>query len=497
MDTLALRPAVPSRPLAWEKIRLPQWTLPLFMAATAVLVRLRPALDPDLGWHLRVGEGILASHSTPKVDTFSYTMTGTPWADFEWLTEAGLAALHGWLGILGPILASSLIMAASVTLVYAYLRLRSAPTLLAALGAAVALVNLVPYADVRPGMVGPLFVGLFLCVAELARSRGNPRWLLLLLLPAQLLWAKMHGSYIQALILCGTYGAAALWERRSLRAAIPWAGLGAGLLTVSLANPLGLGLLRFTLGASHMTWNHDHNGEWQAPNFHDPTSWPVMVTILLALAVLAIWRPKSVGKPEMLLLLGGSLAVLQSNQFIPFFAVAAAPVLAQLVYGALTRPVHIQLKLTHACAFALVLTVLGAAGVRGLQPAAYDKALASAYPEKAVAYIQSEHLDGPLFNDFDWGCYLISAMPRLPVFVDGRTEMYGDNFLQQYWQVATGRQPFDPLFQQYGVRLALIKPDSPLANELRQDGGWREAYHDKLASVFVAGSQGEAGPSPS
>jgi len=51
--------------------------------------------------------------------------------------------------------------------------------------------------------------------------------------------------------------------------------------------------------------------------------------------------------------------------------------------------------------------------------------------------------------------------------------------------VELGAADADPVFAKYGISLALIPSDGPLANELRHEAVWEEAYHDKLASVFV------------
>ena len=41
------------------------------------------------------------------------------------------------------------------------------------------------------------------------------------------------------------------------------------------------------------------------------------------------------------------------------------------------------------------------------------------------------------------------------------------------------------MLNRYGIRLVLIQSNSPLANELRRDTAWSEAYSDDQASVFV------------
>src|SRR3989338_10802165 len=46
--------------------------------------------DPDLGWHLRVGEQIVNAGEIPRRDTFSHTMPGFEWGDHKWLVDAWL-----------------------------------------------------------------------------------------------------------------------------------------------------------------------------------------------------------------------------------------------------------------------------------------------------------------------------------------------------------------------------------------------------------------------
>lgn len=54
-----------------------------------------------------------------------------------------------------------------------------------------------------------------------------------------------------------------------------------------------------------------------------------------------------------------------------------------------------------------------------------------------------------MFNSYDFGGYLVWALyPVMPVYVDGRTGLYGDAFLNEYlntalagprdWRLATG-----------------------------------------------------------
>src|ERR1700760_4005608 len=48
-------------------------------------------VDPDLWWHIKVGQDILATHRWPTVDPYSFTAAGQPWIAYEWLGDVLLA----------------------------------------------------------------------------------------------------------------------------------------------------------------------------------------------------------------------------------------------------------------------------------------------------------------------------------------------------------------------------------------------------------------------
>src|SRR5579863_10632637 len=51
-------------------------------------------VDPDVWWHIRIGQDILRTHHWPTVDTYSFTAAGTPWIADGWLGEIVLALMY-------------------------------------------------------------------------------------------------------------------------------------------------------------------------------------------------------------------------------------------------------------------------------------------------------------------------------------------------------------------------------------------------------------------
>src|SRR5437773_11442746 len=76
----------------------------LAWASLVVLVPVVVALlsrmgTTDLTYHIRAGEGILSTHSLPRVDTYTFTVFGQPWLDQQWGAQVVFALGHrlgGW-----------------------------------------------------------------------------------------------------------------------------------------------------------------------------------------------------------------------------------------------------------------------------------------------------------------------------------------------------------------------------------------------------------------
>ncbi|MFZ0311375.1 MAG: hypothetical protein WAL85_01590 [Candidatus Korobacteraceae bacterium] len=55
----------------------------------AVILRysIRGIAEPDIWWHLRNARDLLQFHSFSRMDTYSFSAAGSPWINFEWLSE--------------------------------------------------------------------------------------------------------------------------------------------------------------------------------------------------------------------------------------------------------------------------------------------------------------------------------------------------------------------------------------------------------------------------
>jgi hypothetical protein len=119
------------------------------------------------------------------------------------------------------------------------------------------------------------------------------------------------------------------------------------------------------------------------------------------------------------------------------------------------------------------------------QPELVERYQQEIFPVQAVAWIEINHPDGNLFNDYNWGGYLVWELRDMPVFIDGRTDLYDDELLTDYLLTLSGEADWQQTLDRFGVEVVLIKRDSGLARALEHTVGWSREYADGLAVVYV------------
>jgi hypothetical protein len=117
------------------------------------------------------------------------------------------------------------------------------------------------------------------------------------------------------------------------------------------------------------------------------------------------------------------------------------------------------------------------------------QAEAQHFPTRAVAFLET-HPPNHIFNHYDWGGYLIWKLyPTTRVFIDGRADVYGEQFLNQFADTYQLKDNWREPLQQWNIDTVLVPPDSALATGLRNSLGWTVAYEDSRAIILKARPQ--------
>jgi hypothetical protein len=134
-----------------------------------------------------------------------------------------------------------------------------------------------------------------------------------------------------------------------------------------------------------------------------------------------------------------------------------------------------------AVSVALWLTIQGPGELR--PRASFDPAV---FPTEALAKAEGVGVQGRMFNFFSWGGYVLYAgYPRYRVFIDGQTDFYGEALMRDYLRVARLEPGWEEVLDRYHVGWVLFPHQSPLSQLLARSSGWKPAYADSTADIFV------------
>jgi hypothetical protein len=132
------------------------------------------------------------------------------------------------------------------------------------------------------------------------------------------------------------------------------------------------------------------------------------------------------------------------------------------------------------CLWLAAITATVSLLVRNPQPAPFTT------PRQALDSLLASHRPGPILNAYGFGGYLIFR--GIPVFIDGRADLYGDKFVRETTQALwlEERGPgLEALLGRYRVNATLLAPDTPALQLLDRLPQWQRLYSDDTAVVHV------------
>ncbi len=447
--------------------------------------------DPDLWWHLKTGQTIWITHSIPTTDIFSYTTNHHTYIPHEWLAQVIIYGAYRFAGYSGLMAWLCLFTAAQLIVGYFLCCLYSGNAKVAFLGSLLIWLFATVGFSIRPQMIGYLLLTVELVLLHLGRTR-NPRWFFAL--PVLFaFWVNCHGSFFLGLILAATFLFSAFFEFQmgslvAFRWDLPRRKVLSFALVLSFCalflNPIGIQQILYPLDTLlHQPIGLANSDEWQALQLNDARGLALLAT-LACIALVLILRKSEILCHELLLLALGTWLAASHRRMLYTFGILAAPILCRLLADQWDGydPEH-DLPPANALFLAVSLLAIFFAFPHRQELAAQVRAKS---PAKAVEFIQSHHLSGPIMNEYSFGGYLIWAAPELPVFVDGRADVFEETgVLGDFGNWATLQSPPASLLDRYNVNLCLLSKDSPMRFVLPLLPGWSQAYSDDVSVVFV------------
>jgi hypothetical protein len=438
--------------------------------------------DGDTLWHLAAGGWMLDHHQIAQADPFSYTVRGKPWTNLEWLSEIVMTPVWragGWSAL---VLMFGLAVGALTWILGSELS-RWLKPLSWSCALVLALACTAQSWLARPHLLVLPILALWTVQLMHARERGQapPLWLL----PVMALWANLHGSFLFGLALLGPFAAEALIEPDADRLKVirGWGLFGLAAACAAMITPHGPAGLIYPVKLMSMTRLQDIV-EWKSSDFSHLTTFEV--ALLTTLAVL-LYRGVKVPLLRLVTILGLLHLTLQETRHQMVLATVAVLLLAEPLGQALGGPPdaaseRLPPALRKGLLAALALACVGLVGARFLVPAKLTEGTVA--PMAALAHVPQALRRQPVLNEYGMGGFLI--FNHVPVFIDGRADMYGDDYFGAY---VDALKP-DPvklkaLLDRYKVRWTILRAENPALPTMDAMPGWKRLYADKWAVVHV------------
>ena len=443
--------------------------------------------DPDIWWHLRSAQWIVEHRSLPVSDPFSAYGAGKPWQAYSWLYDLTALQLFRMWNLAAIVIYTSAMVAAITAALFRLIDRLQTDFTKSALLTVAGVVSLSGILTPRPWLFSILFFVLEIDVLLQARRTGKLRemfWLPALFV----LWSNIHIQFIDGLVVLGIALVEPLAERwwpyrrTQLRSGGLWAVLG-GCVLGAMVNPYGWHIYRIAYELVTQSGGYQIITELKALDFRDSADYMLLFMVLSAAAALA-WSRRPPFFETALLALGSYLSFhgMRDRWFV---AIAACAVLASVL------PVDEERRQSRPPMWAVPLMVIGVVGLLAVGVKVFDvsqtrlaASLAEELPVAAVDAIQQQGLSGKLFNDYDWGGYLIWRL-RQPVSIDGRSALHGDIRIARNVDTWMGKPDWASDPDLVAAGLVIGPTNLPLTQLLRLDADFKLVYEDKVATVFV------------
>jgi hypothetical protein len=458
--------------------------------------------DCDTGYHIRTGEYIIRTLSVPRHDIYSYITPPIPWTAHEWLSEVIMALVYRPFGLTGIVIFFAYLIAFTYYLLFRIVRKSGGNILAEILVILLVITSSEIHWLARPHIFSLLLLVIWYTLLDEFQYRNKNHLYFLPLI--MLLWVNLHGGFIIALVLTGFYLFGNLvnfffFHREEKGEYRRKAGLFGAVLVVcflaALLNPYGYHILLFPFKLTSNRFLMDNVIEFLSPNFHE--AMPFKYLLFLLMSVFALSR-RRVSLLELLLVLFFMNMALYSTRYIPLFAIIVTPIaIRQLsplldesrgkIFSFFKKRAE-RISSVDAAAKGYLWPVAAFALVAVL---AFNGAIRFHFDEKikpvdAVRFLRKEQIKGNMFNNDEFGDYIIyAASDMYKVFFDGRSDMYGVDRMKEYFRVARLEEGWNDVLNKYNISMIIFDNGSALSRFLLGRNDWKLIYSDRVANIFV------------
>ncbi len=462
--------------------------------------------ESDAFYHLKAGELIWQMKSVPHFDVFSYTASGAPWVTHEWLAELIFYFVQIFTGFWGLIFFVALVSVLTYYLVFRLALKHGANfyiTLAILFGLAFTTFKFwIP----RPQIFSYLALAILIFSLEGFRHEKKNRYLWFIAI-TMLFWANTNASFLLGIVVIIFYFFAELFKKY-----FPYFGnrdikekdfkkFGLAILAsvaVCFVNPNTYHSLLYPLYV-RSSINILGVEEWfSVLNFWRDLHVGFFLAEIVIIFLFLAWQLFFKKEERDIVWLG----VVAGISILPFISVRHSVFWPIAVIAPLSIVASKELKAFFGkinykrLPFFALIIILILVGTRYIN---FPRDSINRYtlPIGASDFIEKNNLKGPFFNLYNEGGYLIWRFwPKEKVFIDGRSEVFGEERLKEFFAVVKDSPDWNKIVNdKYKINYFILayRPDNlsssifPLILRLVNEN-WALVFWDDAGLVFLKNS---------
>lgn len=474
----------------------------LFVVIGALSWHSLGSINQDIGRHLKTGEIIWQTKSIPKINLFSFTQSDHSFVNHHWLSEVIFFLTYRSFGLRSLIILKVLIILASLGLVILSLKNKISlwPLLVSGFIGAFIFTD---RTDVRPEIFSYLCLAFFIFSIFKVKYEKNYFWLSFTPL-VEVFWVNAHIYFILGPLLIFLFAIDQLiYDKNYLKKIIII------LLAVSAATLINPNFLKGVILPLTILNNYSYTiVENQSVFFIQDYGillkqinlFLASLVILLFSFVIAIKNAQRRIVFELLTVSIFSILAFKmirnfgvySFIFIPTFALN----LSTYNFPARIRTKKVKIILYLIFCTLLIWTTKNIINNKFFEFIDSNRQFGLIIPAGAsggVDFIKQNQIQGPMFNNFDVGSFLIWKLyPEQKVFIDGRPEAYSKEFVEKIYKPM---QEDPKIWLKYSNLYQInyvffdhhdITPwAKTFLNFISQDPNWPLVYLDNSVAIFL------------
>ncbi len=426
----------------------------------------------DFYWHLKVGQYISSHHKIPFTDIFSWYASSNhlSWISHEWLFEVLIYRFFYFgkeFGIFLYVLLTLILI--SITLwkqnEKIFLKFPFETILWSVVGMLIFANKTLP----RPHLISYLLFALTLYLAYDTFQNTNSKKIYFAPL-LSLLWSNIHGgssnlsyfiygSFLFLSIFPFNFSLTREQQKKFLYA------FSTSILSICI-NPHGVKMLFYPY--INMTYKVMLNciEEWQSLSLTSVDG--IFYLLLIFFVFFKIFHSKKEHqKIDFLLLFVFVILGIKSTRFMPYFFIVCTSILPKY-----WKKSKIKIQLLPILIFLLFM-------IPSFYLLLYQKPEFSLVSKEMITYLKKEK--GILYNSYELGGYLIYQ--GIPVFIDGRADLYIDTILCDSCQIEQGKNP--EFLDHYPFDTFLVQNHTKVETYLSENPKYQLKLKDQKNSLYI------------